>query len=318
MKKPSLQHRGEFAIARTIEWGLSHVGRRAAERFGEQLGQFVLSPLGIRRDVTEENLRRAFPDAEESWIRDALRETYRHLGREVVAMIRLSTLDREEVRERVEIPDEDWAAFEAALAEGRGVILATGHFGNWELAAAAVAARGVPIKAIVKRLSNPLVNRRLEGARAALGVETIEMRDAPRQVPRALLSGKSVGIVADQHAGASGVMVPFFGTPASSHRGPAIFALRLGSPLFAAACRALPDGRYRLTGKRVSVERTDSLEADVERLTAELARRLEDEIRLDPAQYFWLHKRWKNAPRKELPSDGTGTRDHGDNGSHGS
>ncbi len=314
MKKPTLQHRAEFAIARTIEWALSHVGRRRAERFGERLGQLILSPLGIRREVTEANLRRAFPDADEDWIRDALRQTYRHLGREVVAMIRLSTLDREQVRERVEIPDADWAAFQEAMAEGKGVILATGHYGNWELAAAAVAARGVPIEAIVKRLSNPLINRRIEGARSALGIETIEMRDAPRQVPRTLLSGKSVGIVADQHAGASGVMVPFFGTPASSHRGPALFALRLGSPLFAAACRALPDGRYQLTGSRVSVERTGSLEADVERLTAELARRLEDEIRVDPGQYFWLHKRWKNAPAKELPSAVTGTTSHGRQG----
>lgn len=296
LKKPSLQHRAEYAVARSIEWALSHVGRRTAERIGEKLGEFILSPLGIRKDVTEQNLRRAFPEASEEWIRGALRGTYRHLGREIVAMIRLSTLDRDAVRERVEIPPEDWAAFEEALAEGKGVILATGHFGNWELAAAAVAARGVPIEAIVKRLSNPLVNRRIEGARAALGVETIEMREAPKRVPRALLSGKSVGIVADQHAGSSGVMVPFFGTPASSHRGPAIFALRLGSPLFAAACVALPDGRYRLTGTRVTVERTDSLDDDIERLTAELARRLEDEIRKDPEQYFWLHKRWKNAP----------------------
>ena len=312
MKKPSLQHRAEFIAARSIEWALSHVGRRTAERIGEMLGEFILSPLGIRKEVTEQNLRRAFPEATEGWIQDALRGTYRHLGREVVAMIRLSTLDREAVRERVEIPPEDWAAFEEALAEGKGVILATGHYGNWELAAAAVAARGVPIEAIVKRLSNPLINRRIEGARAALGVETVEMRDAPRQVPRALLSGKSVGIVADQHAGASGVMVPFFGTPASSHRGPAIFALRLGSPLFAAACRALPDGRYRLSGTRVNVERTDSLDDDIERVTAELARRLEEEIREDPAQYFWLHKRWKNAPPPEEPhSRGTGTTLHG-------
>jgi Kdo2-lipid IVA lauroyltransferase/acyltransferase len=302
MSRPRLQHRAEYAIARAIEGSLTGLSPRAADRAGAMIGELVRSPLGIRRGVVEENLRRAFPDADDAWIERTTKEAYRHLGREVVAMLRLSSLDREGVNATVEIPDEDWAAVEEALAEGRGAIFATGHYGNWEMAAAAVAARGVPIEAIVKRQSNPLVNARIESARRALGVETVDMGEAARKVPRALLSGKAVGIVADQDARHSGVWVPFFGVPASTHRGPALFALRLGAPLFAAATRRLPDGRYRLTGKRVDVRRTESLEADVERVTADLSLRLEEEIRKDPAQYFWFHKRWKTpAPEEPTP-----------------
>jgi Kdo2-lipid IVA lauroyltransferase/acyltransferase len=302
MSRPRLQHRAEYAIARAIEGSLAGLSPRAADRAGAMIGELVRSPLGIRREVVEENLRRAFPEADDAWIGRTTKEAYRHLGREVVAMLRLSSLDRDGVNATVEIPDEDWAAVQEALAEGRGAIFATGHYGNWEMAAAAVAARGVPIEAIVKRQSNPLVNARIESARRALGVETVDMGEAPRKVPRALLSGKAVGIVADQDARHSGVWVPFFGVPASTHRGPALFALRLGAPLFAAATRRLPDGRYRLTGKRVEVQRTESLEADVERVTADLSLRLEEEIRKDPAQYFWFHKRWKTpAPEEPAP-----------------
>lgn len=311
MGRPKLKHRAEYAIARAIEGALSGLSRKAAERVGEILGEILYFPLGIRRTVVEANLRRAYPESDDRWIRQTVRETYRHLGREVVAMLRLSTLDPAAVNATVEIPEEDWRNFQEALAEGRGVILATGHYGNWEMAAAAVAARGVPIEAIVKRQSNSLIDQRIEAARSALGVQTVDMGQASRQIPRALLAGKGVGIVADQDARSSGVWVPFFGTLASSHRGPALFALRLGAPLFAAVCRSLPDGRYRLTGTRVAVERTDSLDDDVARLTAELARRLENEIRQDPAQYFWFHKRWKTRPPEEPLPALSGTTTHG-------
>jgi Kdo2-lipid IVA lauroyltransferase/acyltransferase len=218
------------------------------------------------------------------------------------------------VGEMVDIPGASWEALREALAEGRGVILATGHYGNWEMAAAAIAARGVPIEAIVKRQSNPLVDARIAATRRALGVETIEMGQARREVPRALLSGATVGIVADQDARRSGVWVPFFGLPASTHRGPALFSLRLGSPLFAAVARRLPDGRYLLDGERIDTTPRGPIEDDVARITAAVAAHLEREIRKDPAQYFWLHKRWKTRPAEEhLPRE-AGTRGNGGRG----
>ncbi|MQA88648.1 MAG: hypothetical protein GEU90_00230 [Gemmatimonas sp.] len=310
MDRISVQHRVEYALARAVEGTLSGLSTRAATRAGELLGRLVRSPLGIRRAVVEENLRRAFPEAEDVWIDRTTRAAYRHLGREVVAMIRFSTLDRDGVNATVEIDDVLWQAVTDALTEGRGAIFATGHYGNWEMAAAAVAARGLPIEAIVKRQTNPLVNARIEMARRDLGVETVDMGEAAARVPRALRSGKTVGIVADQDARHSGVWVPFFGIPASTHRGPAIFALRLGAPLFSAVTRRLPDGRYFLTGRRLDVRRMGSLEEDVERVTTELAQHLEEEIRLDPTQYFWFHKRWKTPPPEEPAARLSGTTSH--------
>jgi Kdo2-lipid IVA lauroyltransferase/acyltransferase len=299
MKRPTLAHRFESFLTRAAEAGLSGVSANAAGRVGAGLGALVRSSLGIRRDVVQANLRLAFPDADDDWIEETTRAAYRHLGREAAAMLRLSTLDRNAVTSLVEVPDHAWEAFQGALAEGRGVVLATGHYGNWEMAAAAIAARGVPIEAIVKRQSNPLVDARIQQARRALGVETVDMREAARRVPRALLSGKAVGIVADQDARRSGVWVPFFGVARQHPPRPGRLRAPCRSPLFAAVARRMPDGTLpsqwpadRYDPHRLVRRRCHSGHRG-------LAAHLEREIRVDPTQYFWFHKRWKTRPPEE-------------------
>ncbi|HEX2093764.1 MAG TPA: lysophospholipid acyltransferase family protein [Longimicrobiaceae bacterium] len=303
---PTLAHRVEYLLARGLESLVSALPEGAADRLGGGVGRLVES-LGIRRSAVEANLRIAFPDAPEEWIRETARAAYRHLGREAAAILRLSRLDPQAIVERTET--RGWEDLLDALAEGNGALLVTGHYGNWEIAAATVASRGVPVAAIVKRMGNRLVDARLEELRRRLGVESIEMRDAPRQVPRVLKENGVVGIVADQDARGSGVFVPFFGRPASTHRGPALFALRLGAPVFACTARRKPgpEVRYEVYGHRVPVRRTGDLEADVLHLTGELATALEDDVRAAPEQYFWFHRRWKTAPPAEPPRGTGGT-----------
>ncbi len=293
--KHSRAHLAEYITARALEKSVSGMSERAADMVGRSVGRAVFH-LGIRRDVVDENLRLAFPEKGASWIEGVTRAAYEHLGREAVAMMRLSKLDATAVVERT-VP-LGWDQMKAALSEGRGLLLVTGHYGNWELAAATVAARGVPIAAIVRRQGNRLVDERLQELRRKLGVETIYQSQAPTRVPRVLRANGVVGIVGDQDARRSGIFVPFFGRPASTHRGPALFALRLKAPVFSCIARRLPGSavRYEVSGERVEVERTGDLEADVTALTAELAARLERQVRQAPEQYFWFHKRWKSRP----------------------
>ena len=274
---------------------MSVLPERAADSFGATIGRRI-HDLGIRRDTVDENLRIAFPDANNDWLEKTRLAAYEHLGREAAAMLRLSKLDEKAVVERTIAVG--WDELKEALSLGRGVILVTGHYGNWEIAAAAVASRNVTIGAIVRRQGNRLVDERLQQLRRNLGVETIYQGQAPARVPRLLRSNGVVGIVGDQDARRSGIFVPFFGRPASTHRGPALFALRLGAPVFSCIARRLPGSevRYEVRGERVEFERTGDLDHDVRALTSELALRLEKEIRLAPEQYFWFHKRWKTQP----------------------
>ena len=297
--KATAAHRAEYLLARALEGAVSALPEGAAHRLGAGVGGLVGTPLAIRRRVVEDNLRIAFPHASPGWIRDVADRSYAHLGREAAAMLRLSRLDPAEIVKRTET--EGWDVLEDARSEGRGVILVTGHFGNWEIAAAAVAARGVPIAAIVRRQGNRLVDARLNHLRGRLGVETIYQSEAPTRIPRVLRRKGVVGIVGDQDARRAGIFVPFFGRPASTHRGPALFALRFGAPVFACTARRLPGRavRYRVSGERVPVDRTADVESDIRGLTAELALRLEEAVRAAPEQYFWFHRRWKSAPSEE-------------------
>jgi len=299
-------HRAEYALARTLEKAVSTLPEGAADAFGRGVGRAV-QRMGIRRHVVHANLRLAFPDADDAWIARVTRGAYEHLGREAAAMLRLSRLDPKAVVDRT-VP-VGWDQMEDALSLGKGVLLVTGHYGNWEIAAATVASRGVPIAAIVRRQGNRLVDERLRQLRRNLGVETIYQSEAPSRVPRILRKNGVVGIVGDQDARRSGVFVPFFGRPASTHRGPALFALRLGAPVFSCIARRLPGARvrYEVAGERVEVPRTGELEADVQALTAELALRLERQVRLAPEQYFWFHRRWKSSPPAEPAQAGAGT-----------
>lgn len=300
-------HRVEYALARTLESAVATLPESAADAVGRRVGRIVHG-MGIRREVVEANLRLAYPRADDAWLRDTTRAVYEHLGREAAAILRLSKLDPQAVIDRTDVA-EDWPKLEAALGEGRGVILVTGHYGNWEIAAAAVAARGVPIAAIVRRQGNRLVDARLDGLRRRLGVETIYQSEAPSRVPRVLRKGGVVGIVGDQDARRAGIFVPFFGRPASTHRGPALFALKLRAPVFACVARRLPGGaaRYVVAGQQIVTERTGELETDVKVLTTALAARLEAEIREAPEQYFWFHRRWKSKPPPEPAREVEGT-----------
>lgn len=293
--KHSRTHKAEYALVRTLEKAVSAMPERAADVFGRNIGRAVYR-MGIRRDVVDENLRLAFPEKNDDWISAITRKAYEHLGREATAMMRLSKLDPQAIVERT--VTVGWDQVEAALDEGRGLLLVTGHYGNWEIAAATVAARGIPIAAIVRRQGNRLVDERLQELRRKLGVETIYQSQAPSRVPRVLRANGIVGIVGDQDARRSGIFVPFFGRPASTHRGPALFALRLNAPVFSCIARRLPgsDVRYEIAGERVDLTRTGDLETDVTALTAELAQRLEKQVRVAPEQYFWFHKRWKSSP----------------------
>ena len=294
-RKHSPVHRAEFALARSLERAVSLLPERAADGFGASIGR-ALHGLGIRRETVDENLGIAFPDQTDEWRAKVRVAAYEHLGREAAAMLRLSKLDAQAVVNRT--VTHGWDELHEALSIGRGVILVTGHYGNWEIAAASVAARGVPIAAIVRRQGNRLVDERLQELRRNLGVETIYQGQAPARVPRILRANGVVGIVGDQDARKSGVFTPFFDRPASTHRGPALFALRLNAPVFSCIARRLPgnDVRYEVRGRRVDVARTGNLDEDVRALLTELSKRLEEEVRRAPEQYFWFHRRWKTRP----------------------
>jgi Kdo2-lipid IVA lauroyltransferase/acyltransferase len=206
-------------------------------------------------------------------------------------------MSREQLLERTRLVDE--AALRAACNDGRGVVVVSGHIGNWEIGAAAGAVRGFPISAVAKRAANPLFYERIMRARKRLGFEIIDFDQATRGALKALRQGRIVALAADQHSGA-GLWVPFFGRPAATFRGPAVMALRTGAPLFLAVSIRQPDGVYEVALERIDTTPTADMERDVLRVTTAWVGRLEAAVRRNPGQYLWHHRRWRPPPDPDM------------------
>jgi KDO2-lipid IV(A) lauroyltransferase len=294
-----LRHRLEYAAFRTIRWLLTAVPEGVALRAGGLLGLLVGSALRIRRSIVDEHLAMVFPDEGPGWRARVARESYMHLGREAVMLFRMADWSDEEMRARTRTEGVD--VIHQAVAEGDGVVILTGHVGNWEVAGAGLAARGIPLDVVGKGMANRRFEADLFEARQRLGMRVIEMSDAPKGVLRSLRGGRATAIVADQNMHRHGIFLPFFGRQAATARGPALFALRAGAPVVFGYALREPGRprRYVVHAERLEYRVTGDLETDVRSLMAAYHERLEETIRRAPDQYFWQHKRWKTRPPEE-------------------
>lgn len=292
-----LAYRLEYAALRGVTRVLGLVPLSWARRIGAGIARLGYAPLGIRRRVVVRQIAAAFPDLDQRAVHRLARRAYGHLGRVVAEAALLPGLGRDGVLALFEGAD-GFEAIEQVVAEGRGVILITGHFGNWELAGAYVAARGIPIEVIARRLKNPLVDAYVTRTRAGTGMRVVHDADAVRRTPRALREGHAVAFVADQGVlGLASTFVPFFGRPAKTPRGAAVFALRFGIPAFFVAAVATQRGRYRCVATPIPVRDTGDREADVDAFVAAHTAVLEAWVRRYPEQYFWHHRRWRRQPQ---------------------
>jgi Kdo2-lipid IVA lauroyltransferase/acyltransferase len=274
------------------------LGDSGSSALGGVLGKLGYFPLRFRRGLVERHLGLAFPERDAAWISRTARAAYAHLGREAIATIRLARMTRDDVLARTTVIGLE--EFRHALAEGNGLVVASGHVGNHEIGAAALSARGIPLDLVVQRQGNPLFDAALIASRQRLGLGVIDRSHATKQAIRALRSGRAVAFAADQNAGKAGIFVPFFGKLASTHRGAAVFAVKTGAPLFLGTSLRRGHG-YEVRLQRVDVTREGDLDDVVYRLTLAFTQQLEAVVREAPEQYLWLHRRWKTRPPEETP-----------------
>lgn len=293
---PNLRHRVQYGALRAVIGALRAAGWRRASAFGARLGALGYSPLGIRRRVVERQIAAAFPGLAHDEVLALARASYEHLGRTSIEAALLPAIGREGVLALFDGVD-NWPAVEKAIGAGKGMIFVTGHLGNWELAGAYVAARGVPLDVVARHMENPLFDRYLTSTREKIGMSVVHDSDAVRRTPRSIRAGRAVAFLSDQGVlGLASTFVPFFGMPAKTPRGPAVFALRLGVPVVFGCALRQPNGRYRMSFETVTVQDTGDRERDVDAIVAAYTRTLERWVRRAPEQYFWHHRRWRRQP----------------------
>lgn len=261
-------------------------------RFGAAIGSAAWF-LRLRRSVTMDGLRRAFPDRSEGERRALGRAAYRQLGRSLMEILLLRRLSDAQLESMVRF--EGWDIYERARERGKGVVCAVAHFGNFELLPRAVARRGVQLSIIVRNLGDAF-GRWLFAGRMQTGVRHLPDRASSRQALSVLRSGQVLAIAVDQNMRPSrGIFVEFFGSPACTTPAAAVFALRSGAALIAAFPVRQPDGSH-VVQVRGPFQTERSGHAAVEELTQKITRAVEEEIRAHPDHWFWVHRRWKTRP----------------------
>ena len=300
-KAPTASHRAEMVALRGVIAALGALPSETAGRIGARLGSLGYRPLGIRRRVVERQIAAAFPEMSPAEVEETSRRAYAHVGRAMIETALLPRIGKTGVLEMVE-SSSGFELIDEAAAAGKGVILITGHLGNWELAGAYVAARGIPLDVIVRTQANPLFDEYWNETRSALDMVVVRDYEAVRRTPRALREGRGVAFVADQGVrGLASTFVPFFGRPAKTPRGAAVFAMKYETPTFFVATLRQPSGKYHVAVEPVPIVRTGDRERDVDEVVAAYTRILERWVRTAPEQYFWHHRRWRRQPDDTPP-----------------
>jgi len=290
MSAKRLQHAIEYAAVRGVMALAGRLPHGAILRTGAALGAIAFDVLRVRRAVSVDNIVRGLgvPAAEATAI---ARRAYRNLGRSFLEYAALERWSRAEVNDRVEI--DGLEHLEAALRMGRGVVFVSGHFGNFELLVC-LAARGLPVDFLVGEQANSRVDGVMNGIREKHGAGIITRTMSLRKVSRALSQNRVVCMLADQDARRHGVMVDFLGRPASTVRGPALFAIRRQCPIVTGFIHREGSG-HRMVLNPPIVPPDLPEEDAVRTLTQRHASELEDQIRARPDLYFWPHRRWKTS-----------------------
>lgn len=274
--------------------------RNQALALGRLLGKLglVLQPKRVK--VADDNLRHAFPERPEAERKQLVRQVFRDLGLGFIEMVRLDMFDtKKDIDRYFTVEGEEHV--HAALALDRGCILLTGHLGFWEAGSFVFPVLGFPIGIVAKPMKNPHVDAYFRRMRESYGGYIIDSHKGARRIFKALQNNHVVGILMDQHMPRSqaAVRVPFFGRPAYTTPIIAQVAMKYQVPVVPAFCYRNQDNSYRIKISPPFFLDSEISEAKILANTALLTSKIEEGIRADVSQWFWVHRRWKHMSQND-------------------
>jgi KDO2-lipid IV(A) lauroyltransferase len=292
---PTFAHRLQYGLFMAVEWLVSGLSWRSAWALGRAVGYLYYLADARHRRVVRENLRSTDLGLGEQEIQALSRACFTHFGALLFTTLRLLRTTPEEIRRITRIEGREH--IEAAFREGKGIVGLTGHIGNWELLALAVSLGGWKFAVIGRELDNPLLEGRLRDFRTAFGNSMIAKDGAVRGAIKALKAGQMVGFLLDQDALASGVFVKFMGRWAATYSTAAMLAVRFDLPVLPVSSRVDGDGMVTLTAyPPFHAPQTGDTARDVWTATQRMTSWLEAQVRANPTQWFWMHRRFKTQP----------------------
>lgn len=281
----------EYVLLRAVDLFFLALPHRTAIRCGEWLGDRLPGLLSKRHALILDNLARSFPDRTAEDRERIAREVWRNLGRTAVEFVRIGDYARRPIDELVTIEGRE--LMERALQEGKGVIIATVHFTNWEMTGSFIQRVFGSMTAIARPVHNPYVDRWVQRKRRTGGMTIMPSQNAVKASLKCLKANIIVGILIDQSL-STGLSVEFFGRTAATTTLPALLHLRTGAPVVATYILREGD-RFRQVYQPVTFPSVPEDGDPVAVYTKTINVFFEDVIRRYPGNWFWVHNRWKRA-----------------------
>lgn len=278
--------------------GLGRLPRRVAIGVMRGIGRLIFA-LGSRgRQRTIQGLTRAFGhEKSTAEIHRLAAQVYRHFATALADTLRLPVILGQGINHLVSA--RGMHHLEQALAKGQGVLMITGHFGNWELLGAWMARNGYPLRVVGTTLENPGLNKIVVEMRNQAGYTNIARGAGTREIIRSLHQGCAIGMLIDQDTQVAGVFVNFFGHPAHTPTGPVILARKFKIPIIPIFMHLKADLSYQIECEPpLDLEYTNDEAHDLGVNTQKCSDAYERIIRRFPEQWVWMHKRWKTVEQK--------------------
>jgi len=292
--RSALRNRLEYLLALGVVGSLAWTPLPVAHRLARIWCALLDRALPRLRRVALRNLSVALPELPAAGHAAIVAGVFRSIARLLVSFARFPSIGRANLDRWVRW--EGAEHFHGALRQGRGVLFATAHLGNWEISAFAHALLSGPMQIVARPLDNPLIDRLVERRRALSGNRPIFKKDSARTIFKALAANQAVGILIDQNASpADGVFVDFFGIPACAGTGFAKLAARSGAAVIPGFALWSEEERRYILRFYPPVPMTGNAAQD----TQTLQTTLETIIRAHPDQWLWIHRRWKTRPAGE-------------------
>jgi KDO2-lipid IV(A) lauroyltransferase len=289
-----LKNRLEYIIFITFSLFFRALGLYLSRRFAVIIAIIFFYIIPIRKAVTVDNIKNAFPQLDSKQVNKTAFRSYRSFAITLAEIMILPSMTRKKMIKILKCKNLDLIS--KKFEEGNGVILLSAHFGNWEYGANSVSIQANKrFNIIVKNLRNPLVSEWMNKMRTKWLNEVVPLGVSVRQIYNDLKEKNIVAMIADQRGPEDSIKLDFFGRKTSVLVGPAVLSLKTGAPLIFGIAVRQKDYSYKMNIVEIS---KDDLPDENNAKVAELSRRhlhyLESVIRENPEQWLWMHNRWKH------------------------
>jgi len=288
-----------FIIVKSFSVFLWCIPLRPALWIGRRMGGVIYHSNLKRRMIAYANLKAAFPEKAQSELKRINKAHFENLGMNVVELLKLPFMAKDYLKRRVKLENAD--RIKSSLEKGKGAIILTAHFGNWEIASLAASLNGYTMSVFAREQKYERLNNLLNQFRQSTGCKVITKGFSVKDIIRTLNNNGIVAMLSDQDAGANGVFVNFFNRPASTAPGIVVFSLKTGADVLPSFIWRTGSGNHTaMAGEALQLINTGNRENDVRENLQKIADILEDYIKKFPEQWLWAHKRWKSTPQRSV------------------